>query len=324
MEFKKGKWIRQSKTAAILLLVGAMLLAIYGSFAAYTNFNSVKRVVSTGTQSDTMFGSNYLSLMNLSDTSIPVKRISLAGNDNNYTFTVQVCNYVWGDPTLYNPKDIKYKVTAKLISMDGGKLPDNCTDIKMGGQTFGKDGALTLESRSLATGSAQTKSYSIVIPKDLKDKIKIKIEAVPENISADAVNNQKLGAILSFADYEATKNWTGHFIDSKEYAMPEEIVLQLSHKDVYLGFFRKLKREVLALRGGDLLNYDNFVLYDSLTNKPVAKLSQNMQNTLAEWKEKGYEVKSASVRFVVAWKPKEAPKDEPETAVLLADLLLSR
>ena len=115
-----------------------------------------------------------------------------------------------------------------------------------------------------------------------------------------------------------------HFIDSKEYAMPEEIVLQLSHKDVYLGFFRKLKREVLALRGGDILNYNYFVLYDSLTNKPVAKLSQNMQNTLAEWKEKGYEVKSASVRFVVAWKPKEAPKDEPETAVLLADLLLSR
>lgn len=210
MKFKKEKWIRQSKAAAIFLLAGAMLLAVYGSFAAYTNFNSVKRVVSTGTQSDTMFGSNYLTLMNLNDTSIPVKRISLAGNDNNYTFTVQVCNYVWGDPTLYNPKDIKYKVTAKLISMDGGKLPDNCTDIKMGGQTFGKDGALTLESRSLATGSAQTKSYSIVIPKDLKDKIKIKIEAVPENISADAVNNQKLGAILSFADYEATK--TGQVI----------------------------------------------------------------------------------------------------------------
>lgn len=216
MEFKKGKWIRQSKAAAIFLLVGAMLLAIYGSFAAYTNFNSVKRVVSTGTQSDTMFGSNYLSLMNLSDTSIPVKRISLAGNDDNYTFTVQVCNYVWGDESLYNPRPITYTMTAELISMDGGNLPDNCTDIKMGEQTFGKDGALTLNSQYLATGSAQTKSYSIVIPKELKDKIKIQIEAEPESISADAVNNQKLGAILSFADYEATKNWTGHFIDSKE------------------------------------------------------------------------------------------------------------
>lgn len=216
MEFKKGKWIRQSKAAAIFLLAGAMLLAVYGSFAAYTNFNSVKRVVSTGTQSDTMFGSNYLTLMNLSDTSIPVKRISLAGNDNKYTFTVQVCNYVWGDPTLYNPKDITYKVTAKLISMDGGNLPDNCTGIEMGGHAFDVGGALTLDNQSLATGSAQTQSYSIVIPKELKDKIKIQIEAAPESISADTVNNQKLGAILSFADYEVTKNWTGHFIDSKE------------------------------------------------------------------------------------------------------------
>ena len=109
-----------------------------------------------------MFGSNYLSLMNLSDTSIPVKRISLAESNGTYTFTVQVCNYVWGDPTLYNPKDITYKVTAKLISMDGGNLPDNCTGIEMGGKAFNEDGALTLDNKTLATGSAQTKSYSIV------------------------------------------------------------------------------------------------------------------------------------------------------------------
>ena len=220
MEFKKGKWIRQSKAAAILLLAGAMLFAVYGSFAAYTNFNSVKRVVSTGTQSDTMFGSNYLSLMGINDTNIPVKRISLAESSGAYTFTVQVCNYVWGDPTLYNPKDITYKVTAKLISMDGGNLPDNCTGIEMGGNYFDAGGALTLDNQSLATGSAKTQSYSIVIPKELKDKIKIQIEA--ESISADAVNNQKLGAILSFADYEVTKNWTGHFIDSKTDRKPDD------------------------------------------------------------------------------------------------------
>ena len=222
MEFKKGKWIRQSKAAAIFLLAGAMLLAIYGSFAAYTNFNSVKRVVSTGTQSDTMFGSNYLSLMNLSDTSIPVKRISLAGNDVNYTFTVQVCNYVWGDESLYNPRPITYTMTAELISMDGGSLPEGCTNIKMKDTPFDTDGKCNLDNQSLATVSAQTQSYSIVIPKELKDKIKIKIEAVPDNISADAVNNQKLGAILSFADYEVNKNWTGHFIDSQTDRKPDD------------------------------------------------------------------------------------------------------
>ena len=215
MEFKKGKWIRQSKAAAIFLLAGAMLLAIYGSFAAYTNFNSVKRVVSTGTQSDTMFGSNYLTLMNLSDTSIPVKRISLAGNDNNYTFTVQVCNYVWGDESLYNPRPISYTMTAELISMDGGSLPGDCTGIKMGGKYFNTDGMCNLGIQTLATGDARINDYKIEIPTYLKDKIKIKIIAVPEQSSEEAVNFQKLAAILSFADYEVNKNWTGHFIDSQ-------------------------------------------------------------------------------------------------------------
>lgn len=215
MEFKKGKWIRQSKAAAILLLAGAMLLAIYGSFAAYTNFNSVKRVVSTGTQSDTMFGSNYLTLMNLSDTSIPVKRISLAGNNDNYTFTVQVCNYVWGDESLYNPRPITYTMTAELISMHGGSLPEGCTGIKMKDTPFDTDGTCNLGSQTLDTGDAKTNEYKIEIPTSLKDKIKIKIIAEPEQSSEEAVNFQKLAAILSFADYEVSKNWTGHFIDSQ-------------------------------------------------------------------------------------------------------------
>lgn len=114
-----------------------------------------------------------------------------------------------------------------------------------------------------------------------------------------------------------------HLIDHKAYTMPKEIVLQLSHRDVNLGFFKGLKREVLALRGGDALNYNDSILYNALTKRRVAKLSSKMQTTLLEWEKRGYEVRSASVRFVVAWKPKDAPKDEKETAVLLADLVLS-
>ena len=44
--------------------------------------------------------------------------------------------------------------------------------------------------------------------------------------------------------------------------------------------------------------------------------------TLSALKEKGYNIRSASVRFVVAWKPKDAPKEESESAVLLIDLVL--
>ena len=113
-------------------------------------------------------------------------------------------------------------------------------------------------------------------------------------------------------------------VDDQSYTMPKEIVLQLSYKDVYLDFFKQRKNEVLALRGGDELIYKNGILSDARTHKFVARLSNGMQQKLLEWKERGYDVVSAKVRFVVAWKPKESPKNEPETAVLLADLSLAK
>lgn len=211
---KIQKWIKQYRGAAVLLGLGVLTLIIHGSFAAYTSFNSVKRVVSTGTQSDTMFGSNYLSLLNLSDTNYPVKRISLS-DDMNCTFTVLVGNYVWGDESLYNPKDITYTVTAKLLSMDGGDLSADYSSIKINGTPFGDVGELTSKNQKLPTGKAATNEYKFEIPGILKDKVKIQIVAEPDASSKEAVNNQKLAAILSFSGYEAVKNWTGHFLDSK-------------------------------------------------------------------------------------------------------------
>ena len=113
-------------------------------------------------------------------------------------------------------------------------------------------------------------------------------------------------------------------VDKNQNPMPEEVVLQLSHKDVYLDFFKNRKMDILSLRGGDSLTYKDYFLFETSNNKPVARLSSTMQTALSDWKEKGYEVKSASVRFIVAWKPKDSPKGEAETAVLLADLILSR
>ena len=109
----------------------------------------------------------------------------------------------------------------------------------------------------------------------------------------------------------------------KQYPMPEEIVLQLSHRDVFLSYFKERKQEILTLQAGDALDFSNSVFYSNMTGKPVAKLSANMQNTLRDWEGKGYQIVSTIVRFIVAWKPKDAPKDEKETAVLLADITLS-
>lgn len=115
-----------------------------------------------------------------------------------------------------------------------------------------------------------------------------------------------------------------HHVNSQQFDLPDEIIVQLSHKDVNLGFFKPRKNEILSLRPGQTLRFDNIYLYDGGKNTPVAQLSQKMQGDLRLWAEKGYSVKSASVRFIVAWRPKDAPRDEKEHAVLLADLTLKR
>lgn len=113
-------------------------------------------------------------------------------------------------------------------------------------------------------------------------------------------------------------------VDQNIYEMPNEIVLQLSHKDVNLGYFKSRRKEVLVLRAGQKLRYDNNYLFDITTNKPVCQLSQKIIAELNEWREKNYYVSDVSIRFVVAWRPKDAPKEEKEHAVLLADLTLNK
>ena len=108
------------------------------------------------------------------------------------------------------------------------------------------------------------------------------------------------------------------------YKMPHEIVLQLSHKDVNLGFFKSKKKEILALRAGQSLIFDNNYLFANKSNSPICQLSHKMQEDLYLWYEKGYAVSSASIRFIVAWKPKDAPKEEREHAVVLVDLTMSK
>lgn len=113
-------------------------------------------------------------------------------------------------------------------------------------------------------------------------------------------------------------------IDHTIYDMPDEIVLQLSHKDVNLGYFKDIKNDVLALRAGQKLRCDEDYLIDMQTNKPVGKLSRKIMSELSGWNEKHYSISDVSIRFIVAWRPKDAPKEEEESAVLLLDLTLSK
>ena len=113
-------------------------------------------------------------------------------------------------------------------------------------------------------------------------------------------------------------------VDEHRYEMPDEVVLQLTHKDVNLSFFKSKKKDILDLRAGDHLRFENNTFYIEGTSLAVGVLSQKMQGDLRQWNEKQYLVSSATIRFIVAWRPKDAPKEEQEYAVLLVDLTLLR
>lgn len=113
-------------------------------------------------------------------------------------------------------------------------------------------------------------------------------------------------------------------VSQHQYPLPEEVILQLSHRDVNLGFFKGRKNEILALRAGNTLRYKDNFIYDAEGRTPLAQLSHKMQGELRQWYEKGYRVGSVSVRFIVAWRPGDAHPGEKEYAVLLADMLLRK
>ena len=110
-----------------------------------------------------------------------------------------------------------------------------------------------------------------------------------------------------------------HVVDGAEYGEPTEIMLQTTHKDVVLDFFKNKKEIIFNLRSGAKLKLDDVYLVAELNGRDVrvAKLSKAFVETLEKLKDKGYSPKSAEVRFVVAWKGEE---DTEETLIILADM----
>ena len=113
-----------------------------------------------------------------------------------------------------------------------------------------------------------------------------------------------------------------HLYDAQAYEEPNEIVLQLSHKDVNLGFSKPHKDTILSLRSGMPLTYHDHCLCLPSTSRDIALFSIKMNEKIGKWELKGYKVTAAKIRFIVAWKSKDAPKDEKESAIVLADLVM--
>lgn len=107
--------------------------------------------------------------------------------------------------------------------------------------------------------------------------------------------------------------------DSSDYPEPEELVMQLGMKDVFLDFFIGKKAEVFALKSGDELEIRGDFLYAN-GNKLVIP-SKAVREKLAALREKGYTSYKARVCFIVEWVKQETGES---AAVILPEIWLKQ
>lgn len=113
--------------------------------------------------------------------------------------------------------------------------------------------------------------------------------------------------------------------DNTQYPEPAEIAIQLTHRDVYLGFFIGRNEQTFRLHSGVSLTCAGEYLTAQIDGRTeqVAVFSKDFQSKMAELQRKGYQPTGAEVRFVVAWRPADNP-DEKESAVLLPKIYFEK
>jgi ATP-dependent DNA helicase RecQ len=109
--------------------------------------------------------------------------------------------------------------------------------------------------------------------------------------------------------------FTPHIYDETEYAKPDEIIMELSHKDVILDFFKGKKELILSLRSGEHLYVQENALHAKISEKlvKVCIFSRKFREETEKLKNMGYTPAHAKIRFIVAWKS----ENDAEHAILL-------
>ncbi len=104
--------------------------------------------------------------------------------------------------------------------------------------------------------------------------------------------------------------------DKNTYLSPDEFSLHLSHKDVWLGYFTHRQYLISQLMSGNKLEIDGDQGL-SVQGKPILKFSQGFKNEIESLQVKNYQLKSASVNFIVYWKNEDSGE---EVKIVLPEL----
>lgn len=119
--------------------------------------------------------------------------------------------------------------------------------------------------------------------------------------------------------------------DESVYGAPEEVLMQLSHRDVVLDVFKGNQNLLWNLHSGTRLELDGDYLSAEVRGyrRKILKFSASFRERLAKMASKGYSPVEAKVRFQVFWRYEDQVEGhlEPvrrEIMLILPDLLLGK
>lgn len=108
--------------------------------------------------------------------------------------------------------------------------------------------------------------------------------------------------------------------DRYEYDLPNEIIVNLSFRDVWLDFFAREQRLITELTSGDELILNGNKCLNG-REQPVLRFSTKFMEQIESMRRDNYELKQAKVNFVVHWTD---AKTNHEFMVVLPELLFRR
>ena len=243
------------KIALICAVILMIILLVPLSYAAYTSVTSARRVVSTASAADSLFSSNYLSLLpkenmgsNNGESEYAYKNIPVSYQPGSETQAVyvSVCNYAQGYLTKWSDKDITYHIEFSLVDLENHQsIASNKTYTDKSGNTVRGLDILRKEfkvSEGISTSGTDTISktyngktlkhvssggsrdmYTIFFDTTYADIVGVKIEVITENDSP-AYSGYGLGGILCLSGYitEASSGWNGEIQESPADSDSEE------------------------------------------------------------------------------------------------------
>ncbi|MCM1105396.1 MAG: RecQ family ATP-dependent DNA helicase [Blautia sp.] len=110
--------------------------------------------------------------------------------------------------------------------------------------------------------------------------------------------------------------------DDNNYEKPGELLVQLSHKDVNLGFFKDKKEIIRRLWGGAKLNPEEdglSISFGSGRHKIVVFSKRFLEDVIEKNRARGYVMAGGKIRFVLGWTDQKEGREYP---VVLPDIYL--